>query len=118
MKKEEVEKTCEAIMEQLLKDGYSYQVTDKELESAIWMVRGVDRRTAQRWTEIMLGLNYIKESGSHPIFGKYNKVVAIKHIYELNVVKIPELFKLLKRIPQTHLSSSTHTQISTTTKRK
>ena len=110
MNKPNIQEVCERVMEQLLKDGFSYQVTDKELESAIWMVRGMDRRTGQRWTDIMLRLGYITESATHPIFGKYKKVVAVKHIYEMNVAMIPNLVKLLRNQPQTHLTAHAHTQ--------
>ena len=95
---------CQDIMERLLKRGYSYQITDKDLRVAIIQVRGIDKRTFKQWKETLLILDYLKRIS--------------KTTYEMNVAKIPNLFSILKNIPQTHLTVSTHTQASTKGERK
>lgn len=72
----------------------------KDLEKALMWIRGVDKRTITRWIEVMEQLEYIK------------LVTKTKYgtIYELNVVKVPNLFAILKNQPQTHLRPYTHTQ--------
>ena len=86
-------------MESLLKHGFSYQVPKKQIEAAIFFIRGMDKRTCARWIEIMETLGYII------------KVSDTWHntVYEMNVVKIPNLVQILKNIPQTHLIGLTHT---------
>jgi hypothetical protein len=90
---------CQDIMERLLKRGYSYQISQKDLRATIIRVRGMDKRTFKQWEETLILLEYIKR--------------ITPTTYEMNVTKVPRLFEILKNIPQTYLASSTHTQSST-----
>ena len=98
MNKPDPESVCEEIMELLLKDGFSYQVPMVEIEKVIWKVRGTDKRTVRQWTKVLVGLTYLKQVN--------------RAIFEMNVARVPGLFKILKNQPQTHLTVSTHTQSS------
>jgi len=104
MNKPKPEEVCEEIMEILLKDGFSYQVCKKDIEKAIFRVRGIDKRTTERWLKVLLTFDYLQE---------INKVV-----YRMNVAKIPHLFQILKHTPQTRLSSSAHTHTNLNLKKK
>jgi len=90
MNKPKPEVVCEEIMELLLKDGYTYQVSMKDVEKAIWQVRGQNKETVRQWTKVLLGFEYLKQVN--------------KDICEINVAKIPHLATLLRRIPQTRIS--------------
>ena len=90
MKTENIEEGCQEIIEQLLKNGFSYQVPKKEVENAIIRCNmGRDERTWKRWIRALEVLEYLKQVN--------------KNVYEMNVTKIPHLFKLLKNMPQTSL---------------
>lgn len=90
MKTENIEDSCQQIMEQLLKNGFSYQVPRKEVENAIIRSNmGRDERTWKRWIRTLEVFEYLKQVN--------------RNVYEMNVSKIPHLFQLLKNIPQTHL---------------
>ena len=91
-------------MEFLLKGGYSYQVPRQEVEKAIVWIRGIDERTAKRWLKALTLMEYLTQVN--------------KNVYEMNIVKVPGLFKLLRNQPQTHLSTLSLSQSSTTTKQK
>ena len=80
---------CEEIIYEILKDGYRYQVTKPTIEKAILLTRGIDERTAKRWFKALLTLEYLQEVN--------------RGIYEINISKIPHLFKILRTLPQTHL---------------
>ena len=86
-------------MERLLKRGYSYQISHQDLKRVIIQVRGIDKRTFKQWEETLILLEYLRRLSPTT--------------YEMNVAKIPNLFSILKDIPQTHLALSTHTQSST-----
>lgn len=94
-------------MERLLKKGFDYQICEKDLRLAITQVRGIDKRTFKQWEQTLQDLEYLSI---------VNRSLHSK-TYEMNVAKVPNLFSILRTIPQTHLSSSTHTQDSTTTKK-
>ena len=97
MNKPNPEIVCEEIMEILLKDGFSYQVTKASIEKAIFQTRGVDKRTTDRWLKVLLTFNYL--------------IPVNRQVYEMNVAKVPGLVKILRNNPQTHISTRTHTQI-------
>ena len=89
-KAEKQDSQCQQIMEQLLRKGFSYQVNTKEIENAIIRCGlGRDERTWKRWIRTLEVMEYIKESNCN--------------VYEMNVTKVPNLFQVLKNIPQTHI---------------
>jgi len=82
---------CEKIIKELLKEGYVYQVTRKDLEKAIMKTRNIiDERAIDRWIRALITFEYIK----HKHHG----------IFEINPAMCPEIFKTLKERPQTKLS--------------
>ena len=85
----DLESVCEEIMFEVLKDGYRYQVTKPTIERAILVTKGIDERTSKRWLKALLTLEYITPTQ--------------KNIYQINIEKIPHIFRVLKDIPQTHL---------------
>ena len=84
-------KVCDDIIKQLIKDGFVYQITRKDLEKAIMKVRNIiDERSIDRWIRALITFEYIK-------YKHHN-------IFELNPIVCPEIFKILKDKPQTKLS--------------
>ena len=82
---------CDKIIEQLLKDGYTYQITRQDLEKAIMKVRGiVDERAIDNWVRALITWEYIKHIQ--------------KGIFQLNPTACPQIFKTLKEKPQTKLT--------------
>ena len=81
---------CEAVMELLLKDGFSFQVPKARVEAAIMSVRGIDSRTVARWITVLVSFGYL--------------VPVNKNVYQMNVVKVQHLASILKNIPQTHIT--------------
>ena len=82
--------TCEKIIEHLLKEGYKYQVTRREVEKAITQLRGIDPRTIDNWMRALITFEYLH----HEHYG----------IFKINPLKVPHLINLLKDKPQTKLS--------------
>ena len=80
--------TLEAIMKTLTKEGYSYQISKKDLEKAIIQNRGIDVRTIDRWIQLL------------EMFGFIGKVT--KQTWEINITKL-NIVQLLKNKPQTHI---------------
>jgi len=80
---------CEEIVYELLKDGYRIQARKQDIEKAVMLTRGIDQRTSQRWINALVTFEFIK-----PV----NRMV-----YEINALKVPHLFHILKNQPQTHL---------------
>jgi len=76
-------------MEDLLKNGFSYQVPRKNVEISIWNVRGIDKRTTDKWIEVLETNKFIEEVG--------------KSVYEMNIAKVPHLVSILKQHPQTKI---------------
>jgi hypothetical protein len=84
------QKKCEEIIEQLVKDGYRYQVTRKDIEQAIMKSRNIiDERAIDRWIRALITFEYITHI-SHGIF-------------KINPIKIPNLINNLKEKPQTKI---------------
>jgi len=86
MNKPNPEFVCEQILELLLKDGFSYQVPYIEVEKAIWLIRGQHRQTVKQWFKVLTTLQYLN--------------CTAPGIYEMNVVKIPNLVGLLRKYPK------------------
>lgn len=83
---------CDKIIEQLLKNGFTYQITRQDLEKAIMQVRGIiDERAIDNWIRALITWDYIKHIQ--------------KGIYQLNPTTCPQIFKTLKENPQTKLAS-------------
>ena len=82
-------KTLEQIMEVLTRNGYSYQVARKDIEKAIIQVRGIDKRTIERWIQLLLIFGFLKEVNDK--------------VFEINITKI-RIVDILKKQPQTHIS--------------
>ena len=81
--------TLEKIMETLTKNGYSYQVTRRDLEKAIIQVRGIDKRTIERWIQLLLIFEFIKKEN--------------EKVFDINITKI-NIVNILKKHPQTQIS--------------
>ena len=74
---------CQKIMLYLARQGFTNQITKKELSKAIVFLIGADPRTIKRWIETLKLLEYIEEVGLG--------------IYRLNYAKVPgALESLLK----------------------
>ena len=72
---------CNRILTYLAEQGYTYQVTKKELHKAIAILIGADPRTLRNWTETLKLLDYIEEVSPG--------------IYRLNFVKVPSALERL-----------------------
>jgi len=83
------QKVCEQIIDQLIREGFRYQVSKADVEKAIMWVRGVDNRTIQKWLKALIVFEYL--------------IPKAPNIYQLNPFKIPELMKVLKDNPQTKM---------------
>jgi len=76
MKSKTVE-VCNAIMRFLVEQGFTNQVTVKEVEKAIVYVRGPDKRTLENWKRALEMLGYLNKKSPF--------------VYEMNLLKVPEL---------------------------
>jgi len=76
-------KKCNAILMHLAEQGFTYQVTRRELEKTIAFLIGSDPRTFRNWIRTLQLLEYIKE--------------VAPGIYKLNFVKVPSAFEKLVR---------------------
>ena len=72
---------CQKIMLHLARQGFTNQVTKKELKKAIVVLIGADPRTIKRWIETLKLLEYIEEVGMG--------------IYRLNYAKVPGALECL-----------------------
>lgn len=72
---------CRKIMLYLARQGFTNQVTKRELQKAIVVLAGADPRTFKRWEQTLKLLEYIEEVG----YG----------VYRLNYAKVPEALQAL-----------------------
>lgn len=86
---------CNDIIKHLLKSGYRYQVTKKDIEKAIIETRNcVDERTIDRWFRALVTFEYIKPMTP----------MTQTPIFKINFEKMPnEIVKTLNEQPQTKL---------------
>jgi hypothetical protein len=83
-------KTCEQIIKALVREGYRYQLSAKNLKNTIMDVRDcADERTVKRWTDALLTFGYLKRD--------------TPFTFSINPVAVPELTTLLKEKPQTRM---------------
>ena len=102
---ESIDDGCQQIMETLLKDGFNYQVPRKEVENAIIKSNmGMDERTWKRWIRALTVMEYL--------------IPANNQVYEMNVVKIPHLYKLFRNIAHTPLETRSLSQTISEEERK
>lgn len=80
---------CEQIIEDLIKEGYKFQVSKSDLEKTIMLRRGIDERTVARWIRALKTLEYITQVNAS--------------VYQLNPAMTPKLFEILKEKPQTKM---------------
>ena len=81
------EKICKQIIEHLVASGWKHQVRQKDVETAIMRIRGVDQRTKTKWLEALIVFEYLK-----PVAPR---------VYQVNPLQVPDLFQRLKEKPQT-----------------
>lgn len=74
---------CEEIMRQLVKGGFSNQVSKRSLELAITIVRGGDPRTIKNWTRNLVRLDYLKQMNAS--------------VFQMNLVKVNGLVEMVVR---------------------
>ena len=86
------EQVCKEIIAEIVKEGFQYQVSHKDLVKIIMLKRGIDERTVQRWINALVTFDYITTEST-----------SIFKVYKLNPLKVPELFSTLKDKPQTRL---------------
>ena len=79
--------TCETIIKALVKEGYRYQVSQRDLEKSIMEKRGIDERTINRWIKALTTFGYVKRE--------------TPQLFSLVPTAIPELVSLLQTKPQT-----------------
>ena len=84
-----IEKTCQDILIELTKDGWRHQVTRKDLEKAIMMIRGFDDRTIKKWIKILEMFGYI--------------IPHAPNVCSINPYSHPDLFNLVKNHPQSKI---------------
>jgi len=83
------QETCQKIIDQLIADGFKYQISKKDIAKAIMYLRGIDERTVQRWLKALEVFEYI--------------IPVNPNIYKLNPIKIPNIINNLKENPQTKI---------------
>lgn len=83
------QKVCEEIVNDLVREGFKFQVSKPDLEKAIMWRRGIDERTIKRWIKALETFGYLKR--------------VTPRVWQLNPVKIPQLMTLLKEKPQTRV---------------
>ena len=86
------EEICKEIIEDIVKEGYKFQVSHRELAKAIMRKRGIDERTVQRWINALETFDYITSEST-----------SVHKVYKLNPTKVPNLFKVLNGKPQTKI---------------
>ena len=74
-------KKCKLILMHLAEEGYTYQVTRKQLEKTIALLIGADPRTLRNWINTLQLLEFIEEVSPG--------------VYKLNFVKVPSAFEKL-----------------------
>lgn len=74
---------CEEIMRQLVKSGFTNQVSKNSLELAIMSVRGADPRTLKNWTKNLIRLEYLKRLNAS--------------VFQMNLVKVNGLVEMVVR---------------------
>jgi hypothetical protein len=83
-------KTCEKIVNRLIREGFRMQVAVKDIDRAIMEERDcIDPRTVENWRRALTTREYIIREAAE--------------VFRLNPLKIPELMKLLHDKPQTKL---------------
>lgn len=80
---------CEQIINDLIAEGYKFQISKHDLEKTIMLRRGIDERTVTRWIKALTTLEYIKQVNAY--------------VYQLNPTMTPKLFEILKEKPQTKM---------------
>lgn len=76
MKSRTVE-VCNAIMHYLVEHGFTNQVLKSEVERAIILLRGPDKRTIKNWMRALIELGFLERIS--PV------------TYKMNLLKVPEL---------------------------
>jgi len=80
MKQSKVLEYCTEIIKHLVENGYTNQVSKKELERIIKLFRGIDKRTVKTWMDALLEFEFIE----------YVNPCVVR----LNLSKCPELLNL------------------------
>lgn len=87
------EETCREIIAEVVKKGFQYQISHKDLTKIIMLKRGIDERTVQRWINALVTFDYLTA-----------ETTSMYKVYKVNPLRVPELFEILKEKPQTKLS--------------
>jgi hypothetical protein len=88
------EQTCKEIIAEVVKEGYKYQISHRDLVKIIMNKRDIkDERAVQGWINALQIRDFIILESTR-----------IHKIYQLNPSKVPDLFQVLKDKPQTKLS--------------
>ena len=74
---------CEEIMRQLVKSGFTNQVSKGSLEDTIRVIRGGDPRTLQNWTRNLIRLEYVKQINPS--------------VFQMNLTKVNGLVEMVVR---------------------
>lgn len=74
-------RVCEEIMKQLVKAGFTNQVSKKSLEVAITLIRGGDPRTIKNWVRILTLLEYISPLNAN--------------VFQMNLTKVHGLIEMV-----------------------
>jgi len=72
-----VVEVCKQILAYCIKQGYTYQISKQELAKAIMLIRGADKRTIDKWLNVLTTLNYCRQVSAN--------------VYELNLKETPDL---------------------------
>lgn len=88
------EQTCKEIIAEVVKKGFQYRVSHRDLVKIIMNKRDIkDERAVQGWINALQIRDFIILEST-----------TIHKIYQLNPSKVPDLFQVLKEKPQTKLS--------------
>lgn len=86
----DIDKLCKEVISSLVKEGYIHQVSKKDLEKTIMIVRKcLDERTTNRWIKALTTFGYI--------------IPVTPQIYKINPIKVPDLMNVLRDKSQTRL---------------
>jgi len=73
-------KKCQEILELLVKQGFTFQVGESEIDKAITTIRGLDPRTICNWKRALETLGYIQKLSAK--------------LFKLDLAKTPELLTI------------------------
>lgn len=83
------DRICNDLMNNIIRKGFRYQITRRDLETEIMKVRGIDPRTVHNWIKILCRFEYL--------------IMLSPIVFKINPFKCEEILEILKENPQTKI---------------